>query len=311
MAPPRVVSWSEISKARKCPHDHMLAYKERWTKPPATNSALGKGTLFHKVIEVYYNSLLHGSTADVALVDARREIGDYRQLGIDREVLDLIEWMLEGYHERWKGDPEWEVVAVEHRFQVPLRTTSGRLSGFILKGGVDLIIRDRSNGRVFIVDHKTCANLPKDRELELDDQFALYLWALRTLGHKVSGAIHNAARTTRNKGDFPDIVAEWHRIKQEGGKPGVQPKPQLLEGRFDRTWMARTDRELDTVAQEALASVRKAYATSNTHERNPDPDRCRWMCSYTEACLIGRKVGIDRERRFLLDTGYVQDFTRH
>ncbi len=308
---PRVISWSEISKFRKCPHDHQLAYKERWTRPQPHNSALGKGTLFHKTIEVYYNSLKAGNTGAVALEDARRELRDFRQLGIDRDVLDLIEWMVAGYHEFWGADEEWEVLAVEHRFQLPLRTRTGRMSGFVLKGGIDLIMRNRSTLKVSIFDHKSCANLPKDKELELDDQFALYLWAMRQLGHDIFAAVHNAARTTRNKGDYPENVAEWHRIKAEGGKPGVQPKPQPLEGRFARTWMDRTPDELDTIAQEALASARKAYGAANQHERTPDPDRCRWACSYTEACLVGRKLGPDRERRFLLDTGFIQDFTRH
>lgn len=307
----RVVSWSEISSYRSCPHKHLLQYKQRWVKPPATNSALGKGTLFHKVAEVYYTSLFHGNSSAVALRDAKREIWDYRQLGIDGEVLDLIEWMFEGYHEHWSGDDNWEILGVEERFQVPLRTATGRRSGFTLKGGIDLIVRTRDTNRVLIVDHKTCANLPKDRELELDDQFALYLWALRTQGRKVFGAIHNAARTTRNKGDHPELVAEWHRVKAEGGKPGVQPKPQPLDGRFARTWMDRTERELDTVAQEALATVRQAYSKANQHQRHPDTDRCRWMCSYTEACLTGRKLDDNRERQFLLDTGQRQDFSRH
>lgn len=312
-----VVSWSEISSYRQCPHKHLLQYKQRWTKPNPANSALNKGTLWHKVVEVYYTSQMHGNDKATALADARREIHDYRVLGIDSEVLDLIEWMLEGYHRRWAFDSEWdwEVLAVEQRFQLPLRTASGRHSGFVLKGGIDLIVRDRSNGRVSLIDHKTCANLPKDLELELNDQFALYLWAMRQLkdkfGYRVFNAIHNAVRTTRNNGDYPEKVAEWHRVKAAGGKPGAQPKPQQLEGRFSRYLMDRTDKELDTVAAEALATVRQAYSKSNTHQRHPDQDRCRWMCSYTEACLIGRKLTDERETRFLLDTGHSQDFRRH
>jgi len=309
--PPIVISWSEISKFRQCPHAHLLTYKERWVKPTPHNSALGKGTLFHKTIEVYYRSIMQGASGAVALEDARREIRDYRQLGIDPDILGLIEWMLTGYHDHWQGDPAWEVVDVERRFQVPLRTATGRLSGFVLKGGIDLIVRNRSNHRLMLIDHKTCANLPKDRELDLDDQFALYLWAMRQLGGPVFAAIHNAVRTTRNKGDYPEVVAEWHQVKSAGGKPGVQPKPQELEARFARTYLNRTDRELDTVAQEALATARAMYSRSNHHQRHPDTDRCRWMCAFTEACLTGRKVGEERERRFLLDTGFQQDFSRH
>lgn len=311
--PERVISWSEISSYRQCPHKHMLQYKQRWDRPNPADSALNKGTLMHKVLEVFYTSLMHGKTWAVAREDGLREIGDYRKLGIDRDVLDLIEWMFEGYVEFWAADAnEWEVIGVEERFQIPIRNQTGRRTGYTLKGGIDLILKDRGTGRVFIVDHKTGANIPQDGGMDWEDQFALYLWALRASGRKVFGAIYNSIRTTRNKGDFPEIVEKWHLDKAAGLKPGAQPKPQPIEGRFKRIYMDRTPKELDTIVWEALDTARAAYSAANRHQRHPDGEKCKYRCSFTEACLTGRKMASpERETRFLLDTGFVQNFTRH
>jgi hypothetical protein len=312
VAAPITVSWSEINNYRSCPHKHELEYTQRWQRPNNPHSALGRGTFVHKVLEVYYTSLLTGKDIETAYRDARREIGDYRGLGFDRETCDLVEWILEGYHEKWSTEDslKWKVVAVEHRFQVPLLTAGGRKSRFILKGGIDLIVRDQ-RGRLIIIDHKTCAVLPDDQSYEMSDQFGLYLWAMRQLGHKIFAGIHNALKTKRNKGDFPENVEMWETVKAEGGKPGARPVPQELDARFARTWLARTDRELTTIALEAMQTAQKMHNASLPKERNPDDMKCKRMCSFRDACIIGRRQGPEKELHFLKEVGFVQNFARH
>lgn len=312
MASPIVVSWSEINSYRSCPHKHELEYSQRWARPNNPHSALGRGTLVHKALEVYYTALLMGKDIAVAHQDAMREINDYRSLGIDAEVCAQIEWIIEGYHEKWATEDSrnWKVVAVEHRFQVPLLSPGGRKSRFVLKGGIDLIVRDQ-RGRLIIVDHKTCSALPDDETYEMSDQFGLYMWGMRQLGHKVFAGVHNAIKTKRNKGDYPENIELWEAVKAEGGKPGARPVPQELDARFARTWLARTDRELTTVAFEAMQTAQKAYNKSLPKERQPDDMRCRRMCGFKDACIIGRRQGDAKEQVFLKEIGFVQRFERH
>jgi hypothetical protein len=211
--------------------------------------------------------------------------------------------MYEGYVEKWGLDDRWEVLVVEYKTVVPLRYAPtktgrpGRMSKFDLKMIIDLVIRDRDTGRIWIIDHKSHANLPKARELELDDQFGLYTWGLRQLGHKIFGCIYNTARTTRNKGDFQENLDEWHRKKAAGEKPGALPKQQTLDERYDRYLMNRTVPETDAAAQDALSTALNLYSKANRGERHTNSDTCRWKCDYTEACLLGRKTGDDREHR--------------
>lgn len=276
-----VVSFSELSDARQCPHKHELNYKERW-QSPTTKPALSRGTLWHKVMEQHYlghkaGNLKQGMANALALLSSKD--GDVT------EEQDLVYWMYSGYLELYGDDPQWEVLAVEHTSEIWLPTVNGGRSNYKLKIKIDLIVRWK--GKIWIIDHKSGKDLPKDKELALDDQFGLYVWGMRAMGKKVFGAMHNAARTQRNK------------------TPG-----QTIESRFSRTLMNRTQAELDVIAVEAYKTMRRIYQIpAGEAERSPNPDQCTWKCDFLEPCLAGRK-GID-ERVFLSEKGFVQNYERH
>lgn len=303
-----VISFSELDSFKQCPHKHALGYIERWTKDRDETTAAGRGTLWHKILDAHYTSLKNGESPRQAVFDL---LYSFRKAGKDPDTIDLLAWMYEGYVEKWGNDDEWEVLRVEYKAVVPLRYPSGRLSKFDLKMIVDLVVRSRTTKRVWLIDHKSHANIPKDKDLEFDDQFGLYVWGLRQIGHNVFGCVYNTARTQRNKGDFPEVREEWRQKRAAGGKAGVEPRPQALSDRFDRYLMTRTDREVATLADEALSTARTMYGPHNHHERHTNSDTCKWRCDFTEACLMGRKTSNTRERQFLLDVGFRQDFTRH
>lgn len=282
---------------RQCPHKHQLEYRERW-QSPSRSAALAKGTLFHKVMEAHYRGLQMtprtGRHSPERLAQARglamAQLSAFRLAGTDPEIVDLVEWMYAGYIELYGDDPDWEVVEVERQFIVPLRTASGQRSRFAVKMAIDLLVKDWSmGGRLWLVDHKSGRDLPAKKEVDLSDQFGVYVWSLRQLGIQVFGCQWNAARTQRNKS-----------------------KPQPVEERFSRTLISKTAVELDMVARDMYASARQAYSARNLAERHADPDTCNWKCQYLDACLLGRKTGSDvRERNFLIDAGFRQDFERH
>jgi hypothetical protein len=309
-----VISFSELDAGKQCPHKHQLSYKERWTQPKDERTAAGRGTMWHQIMDAHYTAL---KNADVSPRDAvDDQLIDFRKAGKDSDVINLLSWMYDGYVQKWGNDDEWEVLRVEYKCVVPLRYPGvdgqpGKLSEFDLKMIIDLVVRSRLNRRVWLIDHKSHAALPKDKDLELDDQFGLYTWGLRQLGHKVHGCIYNTARTKMNIGDRPGAVEEWERAKAAGGKPGQRPKPQSLDERFDRYLMTRTERETENLAQDALSTARTLYSPFNFGERHTNSDTCKWRCDYTEACLMGRKTSPERERQFLLDVGFVQNFERH
>lgn len=288
---PITISWSEIDTYRQCPHKHELTYKERWTGK-TTSPSLMRGSLWHKVLEGHYRWLME-HPGD--LIGAQRQAEQWwaewsvEWGGYENEEAELVWWMYRGYVEMYGADEDWNIRAVEQKLEVPLLTAGGHRSRFMLKMQIDLIVRIKSMGnKLFIIDHKSGAELPKRKNLDMADQFSFYIWGMRQLGHDVFGGMWNGARTKR-----------------------LKTKESPLDERFARPLLARTDHELATVAREAYATARKAYAHNALAERHPDADTCSWKCGFLEACLLGRKTNEAREREFLLDTGFVVDHTRH
>lgn len=301
-----IVSYSEMSSYRQCPLKHQLGYKERWTKPNEEMSALAKGTLWHLVLESHYLTLMAlqdtNDSDESKLKAAREEVNTFLfgKDGQQTEAQQLITWMYDGYVEQWGTDPQWRILAVEYKLAEQLPQPDGQLSPYILKAKLDLIVQD-VNGGVWIVDHKSGANLPNRVDLEIDDQFGLYTWLLQNNGLKVMGSIHDAARTTRNLGDMPE--------------PPAGKKPQTLEQRMSRTYLNRTDVETHNVANDAWAVAVNMYPeayeglASLPLYSSPDPSQCGWKCDYKEAHLLARQGRNIQE--VLVEYGFKQDFTRH
>ena len=311
------VSYSELDTFRQCPLKHQLAYKERWTKPPQPGGALDKGSQWHAVLEQHYLELKACQDREGALTVsadefAARAMGRIRPLlyhddgsgGFRSETAELIAWMYSGYLQRWGIDPYWKILSVEHNAVVPLYTPmnretgeAGRKTRFRLKVKIDLIVRDLDLGHIWVVDHKSCKDLPAQKALELDDQFGLYTLGMRRLDKVVFGQVYNAARTQRNK-------------------TGVQ----TLESRMERYRMYRDDPELLAIEEDAWKTCVDAYGPVPAALRGRDPrsapntDTCRWRCDFSEAHLAARKAAGDQQaalRDRVRDFGFVQNFERH
>lgn len=306
----RVVSFSELDSLRQCRMKHRLGYLERW-KPASEAETLSRGRLFHEIMEAHYLRVKESEGFGVDAAALYAHVGPHlydSHTGRQSDQQALVEWMYRGYVDHYKLDYDWEIVAVEHPFEVWLPTSIGRRSSFRFKGKIDVVVRDSSTGGgLWLVDHKTCKNLPKGKELDLDDQFALYLWGMRERGNDVRGVIYNAVRTER-----------------------LKTREMAPKERFKREYTVRTQTELDTIAKEAYEQFAEAYrgvtqidsedvSTMGVDEgsiggrrdpaRSPNTDSCRWRCPFTEPCLAGRK-GADM-RRMMAEIGFKQDFQRH
>lgn len=300
-----IISYSELDTYRQCPLKHTWAYKERWRRPTDPNGALAKGSLWHLVLETHYNVIkTHDRVSEqsqtAALLEASIAVQpllvDERN-GAQTDTQILVQWMYDGYVALWGADPDWDIIGVEESFQIPLLTPAGEPTPYELKGKIDVVVRDRVTGHLWVVDHKSGANLPSQMDLEIDDQFGLYSWAMRQQGRPVLGAIHNASRTTRNTADHPGYTGKL--------------SPQTLEQRNLRTFLNRTDAELTAIANDAWAVAANAYPTGEVLPlySSPDPRNCGWKCDFKEVHLISRKGRNPGEA--LVEAGFVQDFTRH
>ena len=281
-----IVSFSELDAVRQCKFKHHLSYRERW-RPETDALALSRGKVFHSVLENHYLKIKAAQQTDADTYPDPFAV--IEQSDLEDDQLDLLKWMYEGYLERYGLDPEWEILAVEQKIEERLAPRSS----FVLKGFVDLVVRDHSaGGGVFLIDHKTCRNLPKQRELDFDDQMGIYTWLLKKQWINVRGAQYSACRSNKLK------------------------RPMSLDERFQRSLTTRTDTELEVMAQEALTTFRSAYGVGQRGKaegalppRSPNPDTCGWRCPFVEPCLMSRKGRNIHE--LLPEMGFTQQHKRH
>ena len=276
-----VVTYSEMDTFRQCPLKHHWAYRERWAKTPKVGSALAKGTLWHNVLETHYEMIRRGETdLDRLRAFALREYLIDPENGQQDADQVLIEWMYDGYVEHYGTDPEWEILATEVAGQVPLP-----LPKYHLRFKIDMLVRQRSTGKIWLVDHKSARDFTRQAEIDIDDQFGLYTWALRRLGIPVFGFIRSDTRTQRNKG------------------------PMTAEQRFRRVLTYRTDVELHNIAVDAADTADHAWGGEPVRHSSPAPQMCTWRCDFLEAHLMVRK-GADEER-VLPDFGFHRNEKKH
>lgn len=301
----QIVSYSELDTFRQCPLKHHLAYRQRWTKPPKPDSALAKGSLWHLVMETHYRwikawqenntrwwTISKSDESDIVVAMYTSiirpilwdsQVGEYKS-----DTHELIDWMYQGYIENYGLDLGWRIMGVEHQIITPLRDARGRKSRYHLKAKMDLLIQDRESGGLWVVDHKSGGNLPTRMDLEIDDQFGLYTWAMREVGRRVIGSMHSANRTQRNK------------------------SPMTLEQRMSRTYLNRGEKELTNLALDAYHAARAAYPPKSGEipkYSSPSPMTCGWKCDFKEPHLVMR-TGRDPSE-VLTEYGFRIDKTRH
>jgi hypothetical protein len=312
------VSWSELDSFRQCPKKHDLGYLQRWQKAVEDNTSLGKGSLWHLVLEVHYNTIkahqtkndsgqtIWDCTSDELMQHCLDAVGKFiaklEAEERDPNVIIMLQWMYAGHLEMWGLDEQWDILAVENTAVVPLYEADGSESWVRLKVKLDLLVRD-SKGRAWIVDHKSCGTLPGEKDFDWADQFGLYVYALGQVGVRITGSIHSAARTKMNQGDV-----------LKPGDPGYKStmKAQTLDQRFARRMIGYTPAQLQCIADDALADFKLAHSEHNHKRRNPDEERCKWRCGFAEACMFGRRTGSDANMIDMLQrTGFAQEFARH
>lgn len=250
-------SWSEIDTARHCLRKHHLKYKERWVSTKSAG-ARDLGIYWHELMEDLY------TTGDPEAPVAK--LREWTEAYPGEETNDTLAWMLTGYYEKWGlGDPLWtnNVAFVEVEIRVDLPDVGYgplELLGYI-DLGVDL------HQKLWVVDHKSGKDAPKPQDLEMADQWTLYVWALREMGYDVFGSVHNYARTERLKRDM------------------------TLEERFARIPIHRTQREVEQVAREAAIQAWLAKI-DNGAPRSPG-EMCFRRCDFVDACIADRRYGTE------------------
>lgn len=179
----RILTYSALRSFQTC----RCAYDYRFNRsivPTDTARPLYFGTAVHAALEQWFKTG-DRDAAQTAIMEQGLPLEDYLKASV----------LFDSYADHWRNEP-FDIVSVEHEFSLPLRNPStGRKSRlFELRGKVDAIVRDKSTGRLFILEHKTTSGISAEYidRIMLDQQIAIYADAIsRVLNEPVFGAIYD------------------------------------------------------------------------------------------------------------------------
>lgn len=187
-----VWSHSRVNSYDECPKMFYLTYLDPGEK---LESAFAQwGSLCHELLDRFakHDLLAFELSEEYDRLYPEKMTERFPRLG--RTDLDAMYYdQGKAYFEAFEGFPErWEILGSE--IEVLLEIRGRRVRGFI-----DLLVRDKRDGKLIVVDHKSKSKFKTDQELELYS-FQLYLyaeWVFRTYGEYPKELIFNMFRTGR------------------------------------------------------------------------------------------------------------------
>lgn len=201
----KLITNSRLRAFRSCEQLHQFRY-EQCIVPVHESSAARFGNLFHAGMEAWWTQQVivakpNGDT-DILRFDNKLDAALYgiRVLaGSNANPFELarVDVLTRAYNARWLDAP-YETIAAEVEFDMPLRNPeTGRTSvSYRLAGKIDVLLRDLTDGRKYLLEHKT-TNLDVSegseywRRLRIDGQISMYYDGAAALGHEVSGCIYD------------------------------------------------------------------------------------------------------------------------
>ena len=200
---------SERSTFKRCPQQWWWSYVEGLVSTQPESTALWFGTGMHLAWAEYYVPGLergrdpHDTWAQfcegketelIKVQSSNEEHEDYVN------AVELGHLMIDAYLKEYEGDKNWEVLDPEHRIRAIIAHPKDPSRPYVdMVGTMDLVIRDRNTGLIWLVDHKHMAAL-KIGHLDLDEQLGGYVTvgehSLRREGligktDRIAGIIYN------------------------------------------------------------------------------------------------------------------------
>ena len=240
---------SERSTYRRCRLKHHWTYTQKLA-PPRTKGALSFGTLVHEAMAEFYPPGVkrgpHPARTFERLYKAQQH--DFDQWTEDGERYDALELgvsMLEGYVKEYGSDDHIEILQPEMSMQIDVCDRQGNyLVTWV--GTCDAAYRNRSTGRVGLLEHKTAKTVEEELRVNsgYGEQGLSYWWAANIFFHNngMLGEEENLEHVLFNwlRKGIPDprpINAAGHRLNK--------PSKQALMDRCEQLGMKPTGKVED------------------------------------------------------------------
>lgn len=183
MSIPTITS-SERRAFKRCPQKWWWEYREG-LRAYELNDKLWFGIGIHEALAHYYGNA--GYKRNMDFIDKWRTFCDEDEMSKSirtRPFEDAeAEWvnakalgeaMLLGHHEKWGGDPDWDVIAIEHPFAIGIPDPRNVAEDMALYNSTfDGVYRDKTAKMIKLMEHKTAAAISLGH-LPMDDQGGAY-----------------------------------------------------------------------------------------------------------------------------------------
>lgn len=290
---------SEVNDFLRCRKKWDWRWNQGYT-PKKQNDKLFFGNLMHKFLETLYKT---GWYSDA--VNASIKFYNETSVGQDpvasQEIWDMFCEVSSGYVDKWwENDKEWEIIATEFEFEVPLDDE------ITYTGTIDLMFEYK--GKVWFMDHKTTSSLDiYDNNSRMDRQISRYWWALKRLGYDVGGFIYNiilkdypvppkllksgklsTAKTQNTTLELFHEAIAYNGLNVLDYNDYINYLTEQPREYFRRVDVKRTDAELANAMFEFYYQAKEANGLKQSGERefiyrNITKD-CSWDCPFMDAC---------------------------
>ncbi len=295
---------------RACARLHHYKY-ELGFRPAVEAETARFGSLVHRALEAWWKAV-DGARLDAALAALELEADPF-----DRARAEV---MIAGYDARWSGQ-ELDVLAVEVEFVRPLvnPATGAESRTWRHAGKLDAVARERSTGRVLVVEHKTTSeDLTPGSEywqrLRLDAQVSGYMAGARALGFEPVACLYDVlGKPAIRPGKATPIESRKYTKagalyagQREADETAEEFRARLVEAvaanperYFARGEVVRLEEE-EAEAAFDLWQTGRAIREGQLARRHPrNPDACqRWgrTCEFFGPCT--RTASLDDPTRF-------------
>lgn len=328
-----IVTHSMLKVVRRCPRQALYKYHDR-LKPKQVSKPLKRGTWIHSLLEAKYK----GNDWEAEHARLTAQFGQLFEE--EQETLgDLpteLKNLMDSYVWHYKDDADWEVVETEYTFETEFP------DGTLYRCRVDNLVETPYG--LYLVDHKSHAQLPDLSFRLLDAQSALYIWCARRNGVPVKGFIWNylktkppakvkfkldgglyarqgdtdyitAVRSIRDAGKSPrDHVDMLNRLKRQRYEHGAMQ----LSPFFRRDTLEKNNDMIKRVVKEAIHTTKYAngypFDKRDYVERVVDARGCKYMCGYMDICtteLMGGNVDLVRRQGYIENSDAMDYYTDH